>query len=57
MWKEEAALIPAFYDRFGERLPQALWDQFDALMERLGEAAPQRAQASARIAQKVVSPA
>ncbi|HEX5775422.1 MAG TPA: phosphoenolpyruvate carboxykinase (GTP), partial [Caulobacteraceae bacterium] len=57
VWKEEAALIPAFYDRFGERLPQALWDQFDALMERLGEAAPQRAKASARIAQKVVSPA
>ena len=41
----------------GERLPQALWDQFDALMERLGEAPPQRAKVSANIAQKVVSPA
>jgi phosphoenolpyruvate carboxykinase (GTP) len=42
VWKEEAALIPAFYDRFGDRLPQALWDEFDALMERLGEAPAQR---------------
>ena len=27
VWAEEAALIPDFYRRFGERLPTALWDQ------------------------------
>ncbi|HYF23777.1 MAG TPA: phosphoenolpyruvate carboxykinase (GTP) [Caulobacteraceae bacterium] len=34
-WKEEAALIPAFYERFGERLPAALWEQHRALVQRL----------------------
>ena len=27
VWKEEAALIPAHYERFGEHLPKALWDR------------------------------
>ena len=37
VWRDEAALIPAFYERFGERLPAALWSQYEALVERLGE--------------------
>ncbi len=38
VWREEAALIPAFYERFGDRLPQALWDEYDALLARLDAA-------------------
>jgi phosphoenolpyruvate carboxykinase (GTP) len=38
VWREEAALIPAFYERFGERLPQALRDQYEALLSRLDAA-------------------
>ncbi|HEX6859093.1 MAG TPA: phosphoenolpyruvate carboxykinase (GTP), partial [Caulobacteraceae bacterium] len=47
VWKEEASLIPAFYERFGARLPQGLWDQYDALLERLGETPAKRPAASA----------
>lgn len=36
VWREEAALIPAFFEKFGDRLPQALWAQHAALVERLG---------------------
>jgi phosphoenolpyruvate carboxykinase (GTP) len=39
-WREEAALIPAFYERFGDRLPAELWAQLDALHERLNGADP-----------------
>ncbi len=35
VWSEEASLIPAFYDKFGDRLPKALWAQHEALVERL----------------------
>ena len=35
VWAEEAALIPAFYNRFGDRLPKALWAQHQALETRL----------------------
>jgi phosphoenolpyruvate carboxykinase (GTP) len=35
VWREEAALIPAFYEKFGDRLPDALWAQHAALLERL----------------------
>ncbi len=35
VWTEEANLIPAFYARFGDRLPQALHDEHAALVERL----------------------
>ena len=35
VWTEEAALIPAFYETFGDRLPQALWSQHAALSRRL----------------------
>ncbi len=36
VWREEAALIPPDYRKFGDRLPQALWDEHRALVERLG---------------------
>ncbi len=35
VWKEEASLIPSAYERFGDRLPQALWAEHEALIERL----------------------
>jgi phosphoenolpyruvate carboxykinase (GTP) len=35
VWKEEASLIPDAYDKFGDRLPQALWDEHEALIQRL----------------------
>jgi phosphoenolpyruvate carboxykinase (GTP) len=35
VWREEAALIPPAYERFGERLPGELWRQYEALVERL----------------------
>jgi phosphoenolpyruvate carboxykinase (GTP) len=38
VWREESALIPAFYERFGERLPRALWDEYEALLGRLDTA-------------------
>ena len=38
VWAEEADLIPAHYEKFGDRLPQRLWDEYGALVERLGEA-------------------
>jgi len=58
VWKEEASLIPAFYERFGDRLPQRLWDEFDSLLERLGETPVKRAaKAASKAASEVVSPA
>ncbi|HYD89545.1 MAG TPA: phosphoenolpyruvate carboxykinase (GTP) [Vitreimonas sp.] len=38
VWAEEADLIPGHYEKFGDRLPQRLWDEYAALIERLGEA-------------------
>ena len=38
VWSEEAALIPAFFERFADRLPEALWRQHRALTKRLEEA-------------------
>ncbi len=38
VWREEASLIPPAYERFGDRLPGALWAQYDALVRRLGGA-------------------
>ncbi|MFL6238750.1 MAG: phosphoenolpyruvate carboxykinase (GTP) [Actinomycetes bacterium] len=35
-WRGEAALIPDHYERFGDRLPQELWAEHRALVERLG---------------------
>jgi phosphoenolpyruvate carboxykinase (GTP) len=38
VWREEAALIPPAYEKFGERLPDELWRQYEALTARLGAA-------------------
>jgi phosphoenolpyruvate carboxykinase (GTP) len=38
VWKEEASLIPAYYERYGKRLPKELWDEHEALLERLDKA-------------------
>jgi phosphoenolpyruvate carboxykinase (GTP) len=35
IWRAEAALIPAAYEKFGARLPPALWEQLAALGARL----------------------
>jgi phosphoenolpyruvate carboxykinase (GTP) len=34
-WRKEAALVPAFYERFGDQLPPALWAELEALVARL----------------------
>jgi len=36
VWRREADLIPAHFERFGEHLPRALWDEHEALVARLG---------------------
>jgi phosphoenolpyruvate carboxykinase (GTP) len=43
VWAEEASLIPAAYDKFGARLPKALWDEYHALLARLEGKAAQHA--------------
>ena len=35
VWREEAALIPPAYEKFGDRLPKELWAEYHALVERL----------------------
>jgi phosphoenolpyruvate carboxykinase (GTP) len=35
IWAQEAALIPAFYERFGEHMPEALWKEYEALVARI----------------------
>ncbi|GIH25445.1 phosphoenolpyruvate carboxykinase [GTP] [Acrocarpospora phusangensis] len=35
IWREEAALIPAHFETFGDRLPKELWDEYHALVARL----------------------
>jgi phosphoenolpyruvate carboxykinase (GTP) len=50
VWREEAALIPPFYERFGERLPAELWAQYEALVERLAAEADRAHPAPRRIA-------
>ena len=42
VWAEEAALIPAFYERFGDRLPEALWREHKALLQRLDHSRSER---------------
>ncbi|MFF5206689.1 phosphoenolpyruvate carboxykinase (GTP) [Streptosporangium sp. NPDC000396] len=34
-WKEEASLIPAFFETFGDHFPKELWDEYNALLDRL----------------------
>jgi phosphoenolpyruvate carboxykinase (GTP) len=36
VWKQEAALVPEFFKTFGDHLPQGLWDEYNALTNRLG---------------------
>ncbi|MBO3752283.1 phosphoenolpyruvate carboxykinase (GTP) [Streptosporangiaceae bacterium NEAU-GS5] len=35
VWREEAALIPEHFATFGDHLPEELWDEYHALVERL----------------------
>ncbi|MBW8481182.1 phosphoenolpyruvate carboxykinase (GTP) [Actinomadura parmotrematis] len=37
VWKQEAALVPDFFNTFGDHLPKELWDEYHALVNRLGE--------------------
>ena len=34
-WREEAALMPASYEKLGDAVPQVLWDQHETLTKRL----------------------
>ncbi|MFJ9642880.1 phosphoenolpyruvate carboxykinase (GTP) [Streptomyces sp. NPDC004244] len=36
IWREEAALVPEHLNTYGEHTPKELWDQYHALVERLG---------------------
>ncbi|MFE5911871.1 phosphoenolpyruvate carboxykinase (GTP) [Streptomyces wedmorensis] len=36
VWREEAALVPDHLNTFGDHTPKELWDQYNALVERLG---------------------
>ncbi|MFB7831350.1 phosphoenolpyruvate carboxykinase (GTP) [Streptomyces sp. NPDC056056] len=36
VWREEAALVPDHLNTFGDHTPKELWDQYQALVERLG---------------------
>jgi phosphoenolpyruvate carboxykinase (GTP) len=36
VWRREAELIPAHFERFGDHLPGALWAEHRALAARLG---------------------
>jgi phosphoenolpyruvate carboxykinase (GTP) len=37
-WRDEARLIAPAYERFGDRLPTALWDEYRNLLDRLDKA-------------------
>ncbi|NEA99656.1 phosphoenolpyruvate carboxykinase (GTP) [Streptomyces sp. SID13726] len=36
VWREEAALVPDHLNTFGEHTPKELWDEYRALVQRLG---------------------
>ncbi|TDD01434.1 phosphoenolpyruvate carboxykinase domain-containing protein, partial [Nonomuraea diastatica] len=36
VWRKEAALIPAHFEKFGAHLPKELWEEYNALLDRLG---------------------
>jgi phosphoenolpyruvate carboxykinase (GTP) len=36
VWRREADLVPAHFERFGEQLPKELWDEHGDLVARLG---------------------
>jgi phosphoenolpyruvate carboxykinase (GTP) len=57
VWDEEASLVTPHYEKFGDRLPQRLWDEHEALLARLADArsgkvkiAAERGPASPRVA-------
>jgi phosphoenolpyruvate carboxykinase (GTP) len=39
VWREEAALVHPHYERFGDHLPEALWDELHKLEQRLSQSA------------------
>jgi phosphoenolpyruvate carboxykinase (GTP) len=47
IWRQEAALTPAFYERFGDHMPAALWAEMDTLVARLGAPVRKPAMAAA----------
>lgn len=36
VWREEASLVPAHLNTYGDHTPKELWDQYEALVQRLG---------------------
>ncbi|MFF3665160.1 phosphoenolpyruvate carboxykinase (GTP) [Microtetraspora malaysiensis] len=36
VWREEAALVPSFFETFGDHLPKELWEEYRTLVARLG---------------------
>ncbi|MFF4577525.1 phosphoenolpyruvate carboxykinase (GTP) [Streptomyces sp. NPDC001389] len=36
VWREEAALVPGHLNTYGDHTPKELWEQYHALVERLG---------------------
>ncbi|MFC5746125.1 phosphoenolpyruvate carboxykinase (GTP) [Actinomadura rugatobispora] len=36
VWRQEAALVPEHFETFGDHLPKELWDEYNALVNRLG---------------------
>ncbi|MEU7937164.1 phosphoenolpyruvate carboxykinase (GTP) [Microbispora bryophytorum] len=36
VWREEAELIPPHFETFGDHMPKELWDEYRALVQRLG---------------------
>ncbi len=36
VWKDEASLIPEHFETFGDHLPKELWEEYHALVKRLG---------------------
>jgi len=36
IWREEAALVPEHLNTFGDHTPKELWDEYRALVKRLG---------------------
>jgi len=47
IWRQEAALIPPFYEKFGDRTPPALWAEYEVLVQRLNAATRKTAMAAA----------
>ena len=36
VWRDEAALVPEHLNTFGDHAPKELWDEYRALVQRLG---------------------